>query len=151
MYTVPLSQNQHLHYQPLIQNSIFHMVSAFLAFEAKFYIYSSSPLRMTQAVHISHVRRATANHKIREKTSNEIFTLLVCYAARLVVSYRLLKCVSPLLFQYWYVTISKTISPYTTLYQGYQESLTAFKSISMYLLVLTVKYFWTAVKLSWSP
>jgi len=35
---------------------------------------------MTQAVHISRLGQATTNHKIREKTSNEIFALLICYA-----------------------------------------------------------------------
>jgi len=45
------------------------------------------------------------------------------------LSYRLFKRVSSLLFQYWYVTIYKTIRPYTPLYQGAQESLTAFKNI----------------------
>jgi len=43
-----------------------------VVFEAKFYIHSSSPLRMTQAVHISRLGKAATNHKIRVKTSNEI-------------------------------------------------------------------------------
>lgn len=39
--------------------------------------------------------------------------------------------------QYSYVKINKTISPYTTLYQGDSERLTAFKSV----LVVTLKFF----------
>lgn len=116
------------------------------------YTYLVSPTNDTSCAYLTPGKGRHQPQDTRKDKQWDL-ALLVCYAARLVVSYRLFKCVSFILFQYWYVTINRTISPYAPLYQGDQESLTAFKSISMYtyLLVVTLKCFWTAVKFSWSP